>query len=118
LGDVGERARSLRRQMSSPEILLWRALQRRPSGLKFRRQHPSGYYVADFYCHKARLIIEIDGSAHDFGDRPARDTARDAWFASREIAVLRIAASAVMRDTDAVVDYIVETAVRRVAAQE
>jgi very-short-patch-repair endonuclease len=47
--------------MSLPEVLLWQALRARPGGWKFRRQHPSGPYVADFYCHEARLIVEVDG---------------------------------------------------------
>ncbi len=47
--------------MSLPEVLLWQVLRTRPSDLKFRRQHPSGAYVADFYCHEARLVIEVDG---------------------------------------------------------
>jgi very-short-patch-repair endonuclease len=51
-------ARDLRRRMSLPEVLLWRELKKRPNGLKFRRQHPTGPYVLDFYCGDARLAIE------------------------------------------------------------
>jgi very-short-patch-repair endonuclease len=104
------RARSLRRAMSLPEVLLWRALKTRPEGLKFRRQHAAAGYVADFYCHDARLVTEIDGAAHDCGDRPARDAARDAFFGARGIATLRRPAAYVLADVGAAVETIVVTA--------
>ncbi|MBW6531606.1 DUF559 domain-containing protein [Sphingomonas sp. RRHST34] len=115
---VGSRARALRQTMSLPEVLLWRALRERPAGFKFRRQHPSGPYVADFYCHAARLIIEIDSEAHERGDRPARDAARDAWFAAHGLFTIRLAASDVLDDLDAIVRHIVTlAATRTVGAQ-
>lgn len=117
-GETAERAKALRKTMSQPEILLWMALRDRPSGFKFRKQHPSGPYTADFYCHAARLIIEVDGSAHDYGDRPARDAIRDRWFAARNLAVLRIPAIEVARDIDAVVRGIAALAAQRLADQE
>jgi very-short-patch-repair endonuclease len=94
------RARQLRKAMSKPEVLLWQALRQRPEGLKFRRQHPSGPYVADFYCHEARLVIEVDGEAHDRGDAPKRDEQRDFWFAQRGFHVLRIPAVTIINDLD------------------
>jgi very-short-patch-repair endonuclease len=98
--------------MSLPEvIILWRALRKRPNGLKFRRQHPAGPYVADFYCHEARLIIEIDSYAHETGNRPARDAARDAWMAERHLTVLRIPAAEILRDASAAVDGIAAAAI-------
>jgi very-short-patch-repair endonuclease len=72
-----KRARELRRKMSLPEVILWQQLRRRPGGFKFRRQHPAGPYALDFYCEEARLCIEVDGSAHDFGDAPIADEKRD-----------------------------------------
>ena len=56
-------ARRFRRNLSLPEQLLWRLLKQMRGYLRFRRQHPIGPYVADFYCPKARLVIEIDGGA-------------------------------------------------------
>jgi very-short-patch-repair endonuclease len=102
-----ERARKLRRTLSLPEVLLWRVLRKRPTGLKFRRQHPAGPYVLDFFCSQARLAIEVDGIAHDMGDRSERDAVRDAWLARNGIAVLRIAAADVLRDVGEVVQQIV-----------
>ena len=106
-GDTLISARSLRREMSPPEVRLWQALRARPRGLKFRRQHPSGPYIADFYCHSARLIIEVDGEAHNRGDRPQRDVTRDQWFETRQLRVMRVPATDVLRDCDAVVRWIV-----------
>ncbi len=103
-------ARELRRTMSLPEVLVWRALRARPDGLKFRRQHPVGRYVLDFYCREAGLAIEIDGEAHDRGDRPDRDTRRDAALQSKGISTLRIAARDVLGDLDAVIRHIVAEA--------
>ena len=107
------KARNLRREMTLPEIILWRQLRKRPGGLKFRRQHPSGAYVLDFFCSDARLAVEIDGFAHDTGDHPRRDVARDAWFARAGIATLRISAKDVLGDVEAAVRHIVETACSR-----
>lgn len=108
-----DKARKLRRAMSLPEGLLWRELRARPGGLKFRRQHPSGAYVLDFFCNDARLAIEIDGEGHGMGDRPARDAARDAWFAKAGIATLRIPAREVLADLGAVVQGIVASCTER-----
>jgi very-short-patch-repair endonuclease len=60
-------ARELRRSMSLPEGLLWRELRKRPGRFKFRRQHPVGRYIADFYCPAVKLIVEVDGLSHDYG---------------------------------------------------
>jgi len=81
--------------------------------LKFRRQHPAGTYVLDFFCSEARLAIEIDGIAHDIGNRPALDAAREQWLASKGVGLLRIAAADVSRNADAVVQRIVDACTPR-----
>ncbi|MDB5725084.1 MAG: hypothetical protein JWQ16_1838 [Novosphingobium sp.] len=108
------RARKLRRELTLPEALLWVELRKRPDGLKFRRQHPSGPYVLDFYSIDARLAVEVDGFAHSTGERPERDEARDAWLANAGVATLRIPAQAVLRDAAAVVFYVVTEAMSRI----
>ena len=105
-----DRARKLRREMSLPEVLLWQELRKRPSGLKFRHQHPAGPYAADFFCHQARLVVEVDGEAHDRGGRPARDENRDAWFAARRFDVMRVPASEVLGNLEGVLQGIVARA--------
>ena len=103
-----ENARRLRRNLSPPEARLWSRLRvRSPAAPVFRRQHPIGPYVLDFYCAKARLAVEVDGIGHDLGDRPQRDLRRDAWLQAEGVSVLRIPASEVMRAIDDVVDSIV-----------
>jgi very-short-patch-repair endonuclease len=102
-----ERARAQRRQMSLPEGLLWRELRKRPGGLKFRHEHPTGPFSLDFYCSDARLAIEVDGEAHGFGERPARDARRDAWLARCGITTLRVPAAEILRDLDGVLRGIV-----------
>jgi very-short-patch-repair endonuclease len=84
--------------MTLPELKLWQVLRQRPESLKFRRQHPCGRYIADFYCHEARLVIEVDGEAHNRGHAPARDKQRDEWFAQRGLHVLHIPAATVLKD--------------------
>ncbi len=101
-------ARRLRRHLTPPEVRLWQALRRQAAGLKVRRQHPFGPYVLDFYVASAKLAVEIDGKAHDFGDRPERDGERDDWLLERGVRTLRIASSDVMADLDAVVRLIVD----------
>ena len=100
-------ARRLRQAMSLPEVLLWQVLRQRPGALKFRRQHPAGDYVLDFYLPERKLAIEIDGSAHDMGDRPGRDERRDAWLMAQGYGLLRISAKEVLTDPAAVADAIV-----------
>src|SRR5256885_13382408 len=94
-----KRARALRRKMTLPEIILWQELRgERFRRLRFRRQHPVGPYIRDFYCSAARLAVEIDGSAHDDEAQSQHDERRDRWLAARKIGVLRIAAADLLRD--------------------
>ena len=95
------KARTLRRTMTKPEIALWEILRARPNSIKFRRQHPIGPYVLDFYCPAAKLAIEVDGMAHEMGDNPERDQRRDHWLAERGLNVLRIPARDVLADPEA-----------------
>jgi len=104
-------AQSLRRRMSPPEARLWSRLRKRVPGQPvFRRQHPVGPYVLDFYCASARLAIELDGESHDRGDRPQRDLERDVWLKSHGIEVLRIAVHDFPRNIDELADSIMQMA--------
>jgi very-short-patch-repair endonuclease len=110
-------ARRLRRALSPPEARLWVRLRQRAPGLAtFRRQHPIGPYVLDFYCAKARLAIEIDGMSHDIGDQPLRDIRRNEWLQARGVTVMRIAAGDVMRALDETADGIVRMATALIEA--
>ena len=110
-------ARRLRRNLSPPEARLWNRLRTRNPGTPvFRRQHPIGPYVLDFYCAEARLAVEADGLSHDVGDRPQRDASRDAWLQARGLTVMRIAVSELMRDAGVVAEAIVRTATEMIRA--
>ncbi|MGH7247525.1 MAG: endonuclease domain-containing protein [Pseudomonadota bacterium] len=107
-------AQRLRRTLSVPEARLWSRLRGRAPGKPvFRRQHPIGPYVLDFYCAKARLAVEIDGVGHDMGDRPQRDIRRDAWLAARGLTVIRVAAGELPHRIDEAADAIVRMAAER-----
>jgi len=104
-------AQRLRRTLSAPEGKLWRRLRARlPDQPVFRRQHPIGPYVLDFYCAKARLAIEIDGIGHDMGHRPQHDDRRDAWLKKHGVTVMRIPAGDLTRAVDETADAIVRLA--------
>lgn len=105
--DTAKRARKLRSEMSLPETILWRELRKRPGGHKFRRQHPAGDFVLDFYCAKARLDIEVDGWMHDNAAAVERDRNRSAALRSQGIATTRIPAQRVLKDLESVVRRIV-----------
>lgn len=91
-------ARSLRKAMTLPEVQLWQQLRLRRSGLKFRRQHPVGPYVVDFCCMAQRLVVEIDGFAHDLADRATRDAARTRYLEDNGYTVMRVSARQVLAD--------------------
>ena len=90
-------ARKLRREMTLPEVLLWRELRRNAGGIKLRRQHPIGRYVLDFYCAEAKLGIEVDGMAHEMGDRPQRDEVRTAFLLAQGVELVRVPASDILK---------------------
>ncbi len=113
-----ERARSLRRKMTPPERRLWNVLKSRPEGFKFRRQHPLGPYVCDFFCHEAAIAIEVDGMAHELGTNPDRDLRRDAWATEQGVQTLRVRATEVRDNLEGVVTLIVEECRRRSAHEE
>ena len=101
------RAKSLRKTMTRAETLLWRYLKAHHiGGLGFRRQVPMRSYVADFACHAARLIVELDGEKHDFAASQRSDRIRDAWFRSQGYTVLRFTNEQVLRNLEGVVEVI------------
>ena len=103
------RARVMRRALTPPEARLWVRLRRRSlDGLKFRRQHPAGPYVLDFYCPEAMLAVEVDGESH--ADRAVHDARRTRWLERQGIAVIRFPAESVRTNLGAVLDVIAERA--------
>ncbi len=104
-------ARMLRQNATDAERVLWASLR----GLKridlhFRRQAPFGAYVADFCCHSAKLIIELDGDQHGADAAVTYDAVRTAFLNTRGYRVLRFANWEVMQERERVVDAIVHAA--------
>jgi very-short-patch-repair endonuclease len=104
-----KRAKRFRQEMTKPELMLWHLLRQSPNGHKFRKQHPAGPYVLDFFCARANLAIEVDGFAHETGERPERDMKRDVWLAERKIDTLRIPATDVLKDATEVANAVIAT---------
>ena len=86
-----QNARVLRREMTDSERKLWSGLRAEQLGVKFRRQHPLGNYIADFACLDPKLIVELDGSQHQQQQR--YDATREAFFRSHGFGVLRFASN-------------------------
>ncbi len=98
-----QRARALRKALSPPEARLWLALRKGAvAGARFRRQHPLGPFVLDFFCSAHRLCVEVDGWSHNMGPI-GRDERRDAWLAAKGVRVLRFDAEDVRTNLDGVV---------------
>jgi len=84
------RARALRRKLTNAEVLVWWQLRKDVHGIRFRRQHPVGPYIADFACVRARLIIEIDGGTHVSEAEVGYDRRRGRYLRSQGWFVLRL----------------------------
>ena len=102
-----ERRRELRREMTPPERKLWQVLRCKALGVKFRRQHPIGPYIADFYSREAQLVVEVDGAAaHGTPEAQTHDQTRDAFMQSLGLRVLRIPAAEIERNLEGVFEAI------------
>jgi very-short-patch-repair endonuclease len=115
---ITSRARAMRKTMSEPEVMLWSRLRGRgPDRPTFRRQHPFGSIILNFYGPAARLVVEVDGATHWDDTAREKDAARDRWLESQGVSVLRIPASRVYRDLGDVTDGILLLAEARIAAE-
>ena len=103
-----EKAKSLRQKMTLGEKLLWERLKgKKLFNLRFRRQHPINMYIVDFYCHAARLVIEIDGEIHKF--QKDYDEARTEDLISFGLMILRFKNYEVEHHLDSVIEKIKHT---------
>ncbi len=108
--DLKERARELRDNMTNAESFLWAQIRKKQvKGCWFYRQKPIGVFIADFYCPKAKLAIEIDGGHHFSGEAIEYDKERDAYISSFGIIVLRFTNDEVLRNIEGVVEVIEST---------
>ncbi len=104
---IFERAKSLRENMTLAEQVLWDRLKNKQIlGFRFRSQHPIDIFIADFYCHSLKLIIEIDGKIHLKKDIKEYDENREAEFKRYEIEVIRFSNDEVLNSIDEVINKI------------
>jgi very-short-patch-repair endonuclease len=99
-------ARDLRNQPTDAERTLWMHLRTKPQGYKFRRQHPAGNYIIDFYCHSLKLAIEADGSIHDKDDIMQADAERQKILEASGITFIRFTNEEIMLHMDYVIEKI------------
>jgi very-short-patch-repair endonuclease len=96
----------LRAHPTKAEKCLWERIQLKHLGYKFYRQKPVGDYIVDFFCPKARLIVEVDGGHHFTEVGKGNDKVRDECMHSFELTVLRVSNSEVLNNTDKVIESI------------
>ena len=101
LADLVRLARELRQRQTPAEEILWELLRgRKILGLKFRRQQQLGPFIADFYCHETRLVIELDGGVHEAREQADRDENRDIYLRENRLQVLRLANELILEDPE------------------
>jgi cyclase len=103
---IFERAKDLRNNLTHAEMVLWGFLKTKPLGYKFRRQHPIGIYIADFFCYKLKFVIELDGPVHNKEDVRKRDIERQKILESEGLGVFRFTNEEVMRYPERVIEKI------------
>jgi very-short-patch-repair endonuclease len=104
---IMKRARELRSRMTETEKILWDVVRENTiQGLKFRRQHPLNNYIADFYCHKIKLVVEIDGLVHFTETAKEYDEYRTNVMNSLGIEVLRFTNEEICNDLSNVINAI------------
>lgn len=102
LNHIGRR-KNLRKGVTPAESLLWSRLRRNQTGVKFRRQHPIGPYIADFYSREAHLVVEIDGDSHFTDEGMGYDAERDGYLRSLGLEVVRFTNADVHEDLESLI---------------
>jgi len=105
---IFENAKALRNRVTASESLLWEYLSNKKLGVKFRRQHPISIYIADFYCHEAKLLIELDGNIHNRPEVLANDVERQRNLEAFGIKVIRFTNDELYNNLNQVLDKIKE----------
>jgi very-short-patch-repair endonuclease len=103
------RARELRKHMTETEIILWSKIRlKQLKGFQFSRQKPIGGYIADFFCMKSKLVVEVDGGQHYTGETIKYDQLRDFKFKSLGLKVLRFTNVDINENIEGVVEVILD----------
>ena len=101
-------AEELRGRMTAAEEILWNRIRANELDFNFRRQHPILYYIADFYCHKVKLVIEIDGGYHEEIETKIYDKSREDNIKEFGITVIRFTNEEVINNIEGVLSKIKE----------
>ncbi|MBI3501114.1 MAG: endonuclease domain-containing protein [Bacteroidetes bacterium] len=111
-----DKAKQLRKESTPAEKYLWKMLRGRSIlGFKFRRQHPVYHFIADFYCNKAKLILEVDGDIHELDHIKEYDKEREETIKELGIRVLRFTNEEVLADENKVMRKI-ENCLRQITS--
>ena len=108
ISGVTKRARHLRNNATPAERKFWKAINKEQLGVKFRRQHPVGPYILDFYCPALKLCVELDGDQHGFEGNIQKDSARTAFLKTKEILVLRYWNVQIMKELEGVLHLLTD----------
>ncbi|MFZ1715171.1 MAG: DUF559 domain-containing protein [Saprospiraceae bacterium] len=103
---IFEHAKWLRNNVTLTESILWEEVRNKKLGVKFRRQHPLGAYVVDFYCHELRLVIELDGEYHTSVHQQGVDQEKDLELLGSGSTVLRINDKEVLEKLPGVIELL------------
>jgi very-short-patch-repair endonuclease len=102
-----KRARKLRSNMTIPEIILWSGLRsKKLDGFKFRRQQPILNYIADFYCHELKLIVEVDGEIHSLTENEEYDKTRSKVLRKNGYNLIRLSNTEIESDLHSAINKI------------
>ncbi len=104
-----ERAKELRREMTPAKKLLWQEVRAKKLGVRFRRQQVIQGFIVDFYCHKAALVVEVDGDIHDL--QQDEDARRERVLSEMGLRVVRFRNDEVVRELSVVIGRIKELAI-------
>jgi cyclase len=95
--------------MTAAEKILWERVCKNQLGVRIRRQHPIWKFIADFYCHEVKLVIEIDGGIHLHSENKEYDISRDIILKEFQIGILRFTNDEINNEPDLVIEKIKRT---------
>ena len=107
--EIFQIAERLRRDMTATEKIIWDKVCKNQLGVRIRRQHPIWKFIADFYCHEVKLVIEIDGGIHLRSENKEYDISRDIILKEFQIEILRFTNDEVTNETGHVIEKIKRT---------
>jgi len=115
---IFENARKLRNKLTSAEQTFWLRLKEQFPKYKFRRQHPISIYIVDFYSHKLKLVIEIDGSIHDSEEAKLKDEKREKDLKNLDLTVIRFTNDQIKNEVESVIEIVSSTIEKLTASRK